>query len=481
MSETDKAKTAMPSGWVRTELGQLGHVASGSTPSTKDEANFGGDIPWLTPADLSGFQGKFIERGRRSLSKQGLASCSAPLLPAGTVVFSSRAPIGYVAICRHPTATNQGFKNLVPCAGVFNEYVFYYLRGGKRLAESRASGTTFLEITAKRFARLPVPLPPLPEQKRIVETIEELFTRLEAGVEALKTAQRRLKAYRQAVLRDAFTGRLTAEWRERELQNPDSPLRKQPAAEASGLPSNWEWRRLEQCCSTITKGESPGWQGFAYVEDGVVFIRSQNVLVGMLDLSEHVRIPRAFHEKLTRSQVRAGDVLYNLVGASIGRCAVLPLDAPEANVNQAVAVLRPLPSVSPAFLMNLLNSPDYQQQMLSKRVEVARPNVSLQDLRNQKIPLPPQHEQQEIVEEIDRRFSLADAAEQTIERSLKQAERLRQSILKRAFEGKLVPQDPNDEPADKLLERIKAEKSALLETTGKGRRRRRKEEQHDDA
>ena len=112
----------IPSSWIWTTIDDIADVASGSTPSTKDETSFGGTIPWITPADLSGFRGKFIKRGARSLSDRGLKSCSAKLLPKGTVLFTSRAPIGYIAIASNPIATNQGFKNLVLHKGIFNEY-----------------------------------------------------------------------------------------------------------------------------------------------------------------------------------------------------------------------------------------------------------------------------------------------------------------------------------------------------------------------
>ncbi len=112
MIEQNDYSPPLPKGWVWTRLEEIGNVAAGGTPSTNDPNNFDGDIPWITPADLSDFKGKFIEHGKRNLSQKGLNSSSAVLLPAGTVLFSSRAPIGYVAIAANPVSTNQGFKNL---------------------------------------------------------------------------------------------------------------------------------------------------------------------------------------------------------------------------------------------------------------------------------------------------------------------------------------------------------------------------------
>lgn len=123
---TDNADLAhLPSSWLWTTLGEIGVVKAGGTPSTTNSDNFGGEIAWITPADLTGYKKKFIGKGRKSLSEKGLKSSSAILLPKGTVLFSSRAPIGYVAIAENPVSTNQGFKNLIPSDFIFNEYIYY--------------------------------------------------------------------------------------------------------------------------------------------------------------------------------------------------------------------------------------------------------------------------------------------------------------------------------------------------------------------
>jgi type I restriction enzyme S subunit len=164
--------TQLPPGWLWTTLGEIGIVKAGGTPSTGNSENFGGEIAWITPADLTGYKKKFIRNGRKNLSEKGLKSSSAILLPRGTVLFSSRAPIGYVVIAENPVSTNQGFKNLIPFDFVFNEYVYYYLKGSKKLAESFGSGTTFKEVSASRFAKIPIPICPMPEQHRIVGKVE---------------------------------------------------------------------------------------------------------------------------------------------------------------------------------------------------------------------------------------------------------------------------------------------------------------------
>lgn len=172
---------SIPAGWRWQALHQAGEIVSGGTPSTHDASNFAErGIPWLTPADLNGLRSKGIATGRRDLSERGLNSCSARVLPVGSVLFSSRAPIGYVAIASAPLATNQGFKSVIPNSSVSPDYLYYYLLAWADLIETHASGTTFKEVSGKLMARVPCLLPPIGEQARIVAALDSLFGKLDA-------------------------------------------------------------------------------------------------------------------------------------------------------------------------------------------------------------------------------------------------------------------------------------------------------------
>jgi type I restriction enzyme S subunit len=172
----------IPSNWVWTTIEDIGFVVSGGTPSTKDPEFWGEDISWVTPADLSNYSNIFISKGKRSLSKLGLEYSSAVLLPANSVLFSSRAPIGYVAIAKNELATNQGFKNIIPSSYVNPKYIYFYLKTIKDLAEDLASGTTFLEISAAKFKSIQFPLASPQEQDRIVDKIEEIFSEIDKSL-----------------------------------------------------------------------------------------------------------------------------------------------------------------------------------------------------------------------------------------------------------------------------------------------------------
>ena len=325
MTEGNGDVRELPKGWTWTRLGNLGKIVAGGTPSTKNEEYWGNEVFWVSPADLSGYKRKFISRGRKSLSKLGLENSSAKLMSAGSILFSSRAPIGYVVISANEICTNQGFKSLVPSKEIFNEYIYYYLKASKQLAEKYASGTTFKELSGKSFSILPIPLPPRKEQKRIVERIEELFSDIDQGVESLKTAQKQLKVYRQAVLKWAFEGKLTEAWRKQhqstlktgeallaqikaERENRDqqqlaeweeavemcgaigkvgkkpqkpqkykdpSPIPKAQISGSPSIPESWFWANLEQLKEFSLYG--PRFSSQDYVDDGIPIARTTDI------------------------------------------------------------------------------------------------------------------------------------------------------------------------------------------------------------
>ena len=162
------------------KLSEIGTIIGGATPSTIVDEYYGGDIPWITPKDLSFFYGRYIERGERNITQKGLDSCSAQLLPAGSVLFSSRAPIGYVAIAKNPLATNQGFKSVIPDKKkVDSLFLYYSLIYNKHKIEALGSGTTFKEVSGTTMRNVEITLPTLEEQKRIAGILSALDDKIE--------------------------------------------------------------------------------------------------------------------------------------------------------------------------------------------------------------------------------------------------------------------------------------------------------------
>ena len=299
---------------------------------------------------------------------------------------------------------------------------------------------------------------------RSVSEIEKQFSRLDEAVAALKRIQVTLKRYKASVLKVAVEGKLTEQWRKEHTDvEPASALLKRICVERKKkweednlgkkykepvaldisnlpeLPKSWIWIRLEHATERITKGSSPKWQGFDYVIKGIPFVRSQNVIWGKMDLSKIAHLPKEFNEKESKSILIKGDVLLNIVGASIGRSAIATKEVEGGNVNQAVAVIRLMDmGLNNTFLMNYLISADAQDRINKEKVDVARANLSLGDISNLIVPLPPEEEQSQIINEMEKWLSITDQFLSEVETNLERAERLRQSILKKAFSGKLT-------------------------------------------
>lgn len=467
----------LPHGWIWSTIGEVCHNPQygWTTKSSKT-----GSLRVVRTTDITS---GVINWDTVPYCEKEPADKEKYLLEDGDIVISRAGTVGYSLLIKSPqhSVFASYLIRFVPL--IDENFVAYFLKSPyywNSISESKI-GIAVPNVNATKLKQVSIPIAPLNEQHRIVAKIEELFTRLDAGMETLKQLQAQLKRYRQSVLKAAIEGRLTAEWREQhkeELEPADKLLKriqeerkKKPGkthkapspvdtSDLPELPERWIWVKLGQITHLITKGSSPKWQGFDYVDKGIMFIRSQNVLWGRLDISNVAFLPESFNKKEKKSILKNGDVLLNIVGASIGRTAIVTDEVENANINQAVSIIRLAGrGLINKFLLYYFLSVNAQSTIHNETVDVARANLSLNDISELFIPFPSIEEQNIIIGEIDRLFSIIDESEQVIESELKRAQSLRQSTLKRAFEGKLVPQDPNDEPASALLERIKAEKA----------------------
>jgi type I restriction enzyme S subunit len=305
--------------------------------------------------------------------------------------------------------------------------------------------TSFLEATH-------FPLPPTNEQKRIVAKTEELFSELDNGIAALKTAREQLKVYRQAVLKHAFEGKLTAKWRE------------ENAADA------WSTEKLGDLITFLTSG-SRGWAKY-YSGSGDIFIRAQNLKYDRLDLNDKAYVSLPDKTEGKRTQVQFGDLLITITGANVTKTGIVDRDIGTAYVSQHVALCRPSERVCPEFLYWFLVAEAAGRRQLSKFAYGAgKPGLNLDNIRSVEINIPSLEEQLIIVANIKEQLSIEENLSQSLEEQIQRSELMRQSILKKAFSGQLVPQDPNDEPASKLLARIQAEREATkTKSTKKARK-----------
>ena len=312
-------------------------------------------------------------------------------------------------------------------------------------------------VNAKVLSQITLPLPPLPEQHRIVAKIEELFTKLDAGINELHKAQSQLKWYRQSVLKAAFEGKLTEAWRaeHQEKIEPATPV-------TSDLPAGWVWTTLEAVSELNPRIDRQS------IDDDleVTFLPMKNVeeLSGKIDLSETKRFSELKRKNYT--PFRDSDILF----AKVTPCMENGKIAIAHNLKNGIGfgstefhVIRlPEEQSKQFFFFYFLQQKFRQEAKRAMTSGVGLLRVPTGYMRKVPIPLPPLLEQQAIVSEVESRLSVADEVEKTVTAELKRAEQLRQSILKKAFSGKLVPQDPNDEPASVLLERIKAQKEIVF-------------------
>lgn len=189
-------KFEIPREWQWIRLGDIAQIVGGGTPITSNSEYFADDgIPWLTPADLYRLKGKMVERGKRDISELGLSKSSAQMIPPGSVLFSSRAPIGYVAIAKDSVTTNQGFKSCLPFIGEMNEYIYYFLKAFAKEIDNAASGTTFKEISARKMRDILIPLAPIEEQRRIVAKLDTIMKICDGIEENLKQARMLAKEF----------------------------------------------------------------------------------------------------------------------------------------------------------------------------------------------------------------------------------------------------------------------------------------------
>ena len=196
--------------WKECTISDIGTVVGGATPSTKKSENYnGGSIPWITPKDLSTFSGRYISRGERNITEIGLNSCSTQLLPAHSVLFSSRAPIGYVAIAANEVCTNQGFKSVVPNENTDSLFLFYLLKYNKKKIEGMGSGTTFKEVSGNTMKNIVVNIP---TDKGVQEKIAAILGSIDHKIEENEQINKNLKQQAQAIYQQMFITNRNPNW-----------------------------------------------------------------------------------------------------------------------------------------------------------------------------------------------------------------------------------------------------------------------------
>ena len=492
----------LPGSWQWIRLAEVGSVVGGGTPPSKDSACFtegGKGVAWLTPADLGRQKCLLVSHGERDLTEKGVASSSAQLMPAGSVLFTSRAPIGYTAIAANEISTNQGFKSVVPFVMESNRYIAVYFRAFATWIDGKASGTTFKEVSGKIVANLPFPLPTLAEQHRIVAKVDELMAlcdeleaaqakrerrrdrlvaatlhglnngdeNAEPGTRAtfegsarfycnhlprLTTRPEHIRQLRQTILNLALRGKLipqdpndepiavllkrVAQEKERRIEEGNGNRRHwvPPKIDASTLPSlpgSWGWVRVQDVVCVVTVGHV-GPTANRYKNNGIPFLRSQNVRPNRFEPIGLAFIDEVFHAELRKSELSGGDVVIVRSG-NVGVSCVVPDWLGRANCADLVIVKGPI-GIDSRFLCYYLNS------ITDSRIQAGKVGIALSHFNTKSVaflavPLPPLAEQQRIVAKVDELLALCDELESRLTTTATTRRQLREAVLHEALEG----------------------------------------------
>ncbi len=488
---------SLPSSWSLATLADCCDVILGQSPP--------GDTYNEEAEGLPFFQGKAEFADLFPTVKKW---CTSPtkIAEKGDVLISVRAPVGPTNLCPETACIGRGLGALRSKGGIPSKYLLYAMRASEDRLRAEATGTTFEAVSGEKLRAHQIPLAPLPEQDRIVAEIEKQFTRLDDAVAALRRVQANLKRYRASVLKAACEGRLVpseAELSRKEGRDyePGSELLKRILAErrtkweadqlrrmiaAGKPPKNGEWRKrynepvladtadlpelragwawttldiLAQIVGGVTKGQKrkPGETLLA-----VPYLRVANVQRGMLDLSE-IKTIEATPQEIEELTLIPGDILFNEGGDrdKLGRGWIWEGQVPQCiHQNHVFRARLVSQHIHPKYVSWYANSFGQRYFFDEGKQTTNLASLNMTKLKGLPIPLPPWNEQIRIVEELEKQLTDLNALESEVQAAAQRAQILRQAVLKNAFSGKLVPQDPNDEPASVLLERIRAERAA---------------------
>lgn len=477
----------LPKGWIWTKLGDISSLEAGNPAPQGKEYFENGVFPFVRVQDMGRIGNNIYLHDTKDHLNNKAVQKNMKLFPSGAILFTKSGMsilLNQRAILARDMYVVSHIGIAFPLGEIPSQLLYYWLKTIDFKTMTHA--TTLPSLQLSKVNEMSFPLPPLPEENRIVTKIEELFTKLDAGVEALKKIKAELKRYRQSVLKSAFEGKLTEEWRaihKRELE-PASVLlerikeerkkklgkkyKELPPVDIPDLPKlpvGWVWTKLGEVILEGQIGLVKSNHEQNKEKKGIIYIKMNNVTMdGKVLLDDFVYVDVSEQDR-QRYSIRVGDILFNTRNSIelVGKTGLVRGQVQGMVYNNNLMRIRTSNEISPAFTVYQMCSMNFRSRMeIVKRATTNVAAIYAKDLILLPFIFPPFIEQEKVVQEIERRFSVADAIENTVEQSLKQADRLRQSILKRAFEGKLVPQDPNDELAEKLLERIKVEKEKQL-------------------
>ena len=425
----------VPENWRWTRLTNVAQWGSGGTPSRKHPEYYNGDVPWVKTGELND---DFIFCTEEAITKDAVQNSSAKLFPINTVVIAMYgATIGKVGILGIEATTNQACACGVCSSALFYKYLFYYARSQKDDFIGLGKGGAQPNISQEIIKNHLIPLPPIPEQRRIVDCIESLFAKLDEAKEKAQAVVDGFEDRKAAILHKAFTGELTAVWRaERDIR------------------VAWQTKQIGDF-SFVTK-----LAGFEYTKNiapnltdsGVPLFKGKNVQQGELVLDFESYIPKEVSDELPRSKLNRKCLLTPYVG-TIGNIAIFD-GSFEAHLGSNVGKIEINRETFDEYLLYYLRSDFGYKELTKQKKATAQESISIQAIRDVVVILPSVDEQVEIVRLLDSILAKERQAKDAAEQVIDQIGIMKKAILARAFRGELGTNDPTEESAEELLKEI---------------------------
>ena len=397
----------MKKDWSLLNISDVTTIVNGGTPKTNIKEYWDGDIAWITPSDLGKLKNIIVDKTIRTISEEGLQKSSAKLFPKNSVILSTRAPIGHLAINSTPMSTNQGCRGIVPSEKLDTFYLYYFLKNNVTLLNSLGTGTTFKELSTKALGSVKIPIPPIEEQKEIVKILDKAFESIEQAKANIEKNIENTKELFQSRLNEIF----------------------------SQKGEGWEEKTLKEVCTKITDGTH---QTPKYFDSGYTFLSSGNVTSGIINWDKIKYIDEKQHlEMQKRVSPQLNDILLAKNGTT-GVAAIVDRDI-EFDIYVSLALLRASDKLEAKYLLHFVNSPIAKKQFNKRLKGSGVPNLHLQEIREVIVPYPiSKKEQLKISNYIELLSMRTKQLEKHYKQKLKNLEELKRSILQKAFSGELL-------------------------------------------
>lgn len=431
----------LPENWCWTRLENVANWGSGGTPSRKHPEYYQGNIPWIKTGEL---KDDFIYDAEEHISEEAISKSNAKLFPVNTVVLAMYgATIGKAGIMGCELATNQACACGVSNESINYRFLFEYIKSQKDGFIASGKGGAQPNISQQIIKSYPIPLPPLPEQKRIVHRIESLFAKLDEAKEKIQQVLDGAEMRKAAILHKAFTGELTKNWRKENGISEDS----------------WGEYTLQSVCTMKITDGTHKTPTYSDKENGVVFLSAKDITSGEINWENTKYITSELHTELySRLAPQINDILLAKNGTT-GVAALVKEDK-VFDIYVTLALLRPnVEIVIPEYLLNIINSPICKVQFNENLTGIGVPNLHLRDIKDVKIKVPSIGEQKIISDKVEMLLANEGMVTKNCLKQIEVIDTMKKSILAKAFRGELGTNNPTEDSALNLLKEVLQDKS----------------------